>query len=142
VSLGALGGQPHRTARGQQVPVTEWSAMAQVALIDPADAAAFGVGPADVEHAGYRIVAEALDNAVLHAQARTVVVSMHRNETRLTLQISDDGCGLPARARAEGSGLRRMRERAAACGGAVDVSTGEAGGVEVLVRLPWSGGTV
>jgi len=35
-----------------------------------------------------------------------------------------------------------MRERAAACGGAVDVSTGEAGGVEVLVRLPWSGGTV
>lgn len=111
-------------------------------LIDPADAAAFGVGPADVEHAGYRIVAEALDNAVLHAQARTVVVSMHRNETRLTLQISDDGCGLPARARAEGSGLRRMRERAGACGGAVDVSTGEAGGVEVLVRLPWSGGTV
>ncbi|MCB9438965.1 MAG: hypothetical protein H6523_01730 [Mycolicibacterium sp.] len=38
VSLGALGGQPHRTARGQQVPVTEWSAMAQVALIDPTDA--------------------------------------------------------------------------------------------------------
>ena len=38
VSLGALGGQPHRTSRGQQVPVTEWSAMAQVALIDPTDA--------------------------------------------------------------------------------------------------------
>lgn len=111
-------------------------------LIDPAHAEAFGVGPVDVETAAFRIVAEALDNAVLHAQARTVVVSMHRDVTRLTLQISDDGCGLPMRARVEGSGLRQMRERARACGGEVDVSTGEAGGVEVLVRLPWSGRTV
>ena len=39
VSLGELGGQPHRTARGRDVPVTEWSVMAQVALIDPVEAA-------------------------------------------------------------------------------------------------------
>ncbi len=111
-------------------------------LVEPADAGVFGVGPGETESAAYRIVAEALDNAVVHAQARTVVVSMHRDEAWITLQVSDDGRGMPARARAEGDGLRHMRERAHACGGSVTVATGEAGGVEVLVRLPWAGGTV
>ena len=38
VSLGELGGEPHRTAGGHDVAVTAWSAMAQVALLDPAAA--------------------------------------------------------------------------------------------------------
>jgi hypothetical protein len=35
LSLGELGGQPHRTASGQPIAVTPWSAMAQVAMLDP-----------------------------------------------------------------------------------------------------------
>ncbi|ULN47875.1 hypothetical protein MI170_00335 [Mycolicibacterium goodii] len=35
VSLGELGGEPHRTANGYSIDVTPWSAMAQVALLDP-----------------------------------------------------------------------------------------------------------
>lgn len=38
VSLGELGGDPHRTARGHQIPVTRWSVMAQVVLLDAASA--------------------------------------------------------------------------------------------------------
>ena len=38
LSLGELGGQPHRTAAGQLIEVTAWSAMAQVALLDVASA--------------------------------------------------------------------------------------------------------
>jgi hypothetical protein len=54
LSLGELHGQPHRTSRGQEIEVTAWSAMVQVALADPADAAQlladideFAVGIAD-----------------------------------------------------------------------------------------------
>lgn len=39
LSLGELGGQPHRTAGGQNIAVTAWSAMAQVTMVDPASAA-------------------------------------------------------------------------------------------------------
>jgi GTPase-associated protein 1, N-terminal domain type 2/GTPase-associated protein 1, middle domain len=35
LSLGELGGEPHRTAAGQPITVTAWSAMAQVAMLDP-----------------------------------------------------------------------------------------------------------
>jgi hypothetical protein len=35
LSLGELGGEPHRTASGQPIAVTAWSAMAQVAMLDP-----------------------------------------------------------------------------------------------------------
>jgi GTPase-associated protein 1, N-terminal domain type 2/GTPase-associated protein 1, middle domain len=35
LSLGELGGEAHRTAAGQPIAVTAWSAMAQVAMLDP-----------------------------------------------------------------------------------------------------------
>lgn len=39
LSLGEFNGQPHRTAGGRDIEVTAWSAMAQVALVDPVSAA-------------------------------------------------------------------------------------------------------
>jgi hypothetical protein len=38
LSMGELGGQPHRTPEGRVIPVTPWSVMAQVTLIDPESA--------------------------------------------------------------------------------------------------------
>jgi signal transduction histidine kinase len=49
---------------------------------------------------------------------------------------------MPRRDAPEGPGLRAMRERAIAAGGSVVVGTGEAGGAEVLVKLPWPAATV
>lgn len=40
LSLGELGGEPHRTATGQPIAVTPWSAMAQVVLLEPGSARA------------------------------------------------------------------------------------------------------
>ncbi len=108
-------------------------------LLEPAEDAAFGLGAARVEAAAWRIVAEAIENAVLHAGAGTVVVSVRRTGGTIPLQVSDDGHGL-ARRLIEGPGLRAMRERAAACGGSVTVANGESGGAEVLARLPWPDG--
>lgn len=109
-------------------------------LVEPADEEAFGLGAAVVEAAAWRIVAEAVENAVEHGCAGTVVVSVRQEAGMLTLQVSDDGPGLAAR-RADGAGLRAMRERARGCGGSVAVANGESGGAEVLARLPWPGGS-
>ena len=45
---------------------------------------------------------------------------------------------MPRRDSVEEDAVRAIRERAEACGASVVVNDGEAGGVEVLVRLPWT----
>ncbi len=110
-------------------------------LLDPSDDDVFGVGPDETESAAYRIVQEAVTNAVRHSQGSTVVVSLSRSDDWLRVQVSDDGRGLPSavvRAGKDGRGLVGMRERAAALGGEFSVRTGESGGAELLVTLPWS----
>ena len=106
-------------------------------LLEPGDDAQFGLATQAIEAAAWHITADAIENAVAHAGASTVVVSARRDDASLTVQVSDDGRGMVAGDGAEGLGLRAMRERAQACAGSLTVETGEAGGVEVLVRLPW-----
>lgn len=53
MSVGALHGQPHRTAGGQNIEVTEWSAMTQVVLSDPESAALL---LADIDEISSRVV--------------------------------------------------------------------------------------
>ena len=108
-------------------------------LVEPADDASFGLGAPHTEAAAWRIVAEAIENAVEHACASTVIVSVRRGRGELTIQVSDDGPGL-GRRRADGAGLQSMRQRVAACGGRLSVADGESGGAEVLASLPWPGG--
>src|SRR5215204_6285048 len=90
--------------------------------------------PAAVEVAVYRVVQEALTNVVRHARASTCVVRLAVNE-EVTLQIVDDGVGIPAE-RSAGVGLSSMRERASELGGSCVVERVPEGGTRVLVRLP------
>jgi two-component system, NarL family, sensor kinase len=90
--------------------------------------------PAAVEVAAYRIAVEGLRNAARHAQARRCVIRL-RLDDGLTVEIVDDGNGLPAQARL-GVGIDSMRERAAELGGACLVETAPMGGVRVFARLP------
>lgn len=53
LSLGELGGEPHRTAAGQPIAVTAWSAMAQVAMLDPDS---MGLLLADIDTFGARVI--------------------------------------------------------------------------------------
>jgi signal transduction histidine kinase len=91
--------------------------------------------PAAVEVAAYRIVLEALTNVVRHAKASLCRISVQPAEARLSLEISDNGIGLPAEVRA-GLGLTSMRERAEELGGACSIATQAEGGVRVWVNLP------
>jgi signal transduction histidine kinase len=81
---------------------------------------------------------EALHNAVRHAAARTVSLSLMpvgRRDWELT--ISDDGAGLPAAATqsARGRGLRSMRRRAAEIGAQLTIVAARPSGTVVSLRF-------
>ncbi len=90
--------------------------------------------PAAVEVAAYRITVEAMTNAVRHAGARLCRVRLEAG-AQLTIEVTDDGRGLPVAPRA-GTGIESMRERAAELGGDVVVERGPEGGTRVFARLP------
>ncbi|WP_230421546.1 sensor histidine kinase [Actinomadura soli] len=114
----------------------------------PADAGSAGAGalaaleglPAPVGLAGYRIVQEALTNAVRHSGAATVTVEVRRVPGAVIVQVDDDGSGpAPGSGDPGGNGLRGMRERAASVGGEMTAGPGPAGGFRVWARLPLGG---
>ena len=90
--------------------------------------------PAAVEVAAYRIVVEAVTNAVRHARARCCQVSMSYRDHALAITVTDDGMGLRATG-SQGHGLAIMRERAEELGGTATV-TNSSPGVTVQARLP------
>ena len=92
--------------------------------------------PAAVEVACYRIAQEALTNIIRHAHARTCTVRLTLGES-LSLEITDDGIGLPALFRA-GVGLTSMRERAIELGGTCLIEPMTNGGTRVYAQLPLS----
>ncbi|AQS69695.1 sensor histidine kinase [Streptomyces pactum] len=96
-----------------------------------------GVPPA-VGAAAYRIVQEALTNAVRHAGPKpSVRVEVHAERGALRLAVTDDGTG-PDPHGTPGFGLVGMRERARSVGGTLDAGPrdGGAGGFEVTAVLP------
>ncbi len=90
--------------------------------------------PAAVEVAAYRITQEALMNVVRHAGARTCTVRLSLADV-LTIEILDDGIGLPREHRA-GVGLESLHERAAELGGSCLVEALPDGGTRVVAWLP------
>jgi signal transduction histidine kinase len=91
------------------------------------------VGPA-VDHAGYRIVQEALTNVARHSAASRARVSVRRDAATIEIEVRDDGVGADG---AEGGhGLRGMAERAHALGGTLDAAGDPDRGFTVRARLP------
>jgi signal transduction histidine kinase len=83
----------------------------------------------------FRIVQEATTNALRHAQATRVSITGCEFRGLYVLRIADNGIG-PQPVRADASGLRNMRERAAMVGGAFEFGPGPDGGCEVVARIP------
>jgi signal transduction histidine kinase len=95
--------------------------------------------PSGVELSVYRIVQEALTNALKHADPTHVTVTLAFRDGRLELEVVDDGP--PARGTATtGQGIVGMRERVALLGGKLETGEREGGGFRVAAQLPISGG--
>jgi signal transduction histidine kinase len=104
----------------------------EIALPDPLPA----VDP-QVELATVRIAQEGVTNALRHAEARRAVVRVAVEAGHLVVAVDDDGrSGNPPALGASGHGLRGMAERAAACGGRLDLARSELGGWSVRATLP------
>ncbi|WP_369180125.1 histidine kinase [Streptomyces mutabilis] len=93
--------------------------------------------PPAVGAAAYRIVQEALTNAVRHAGPEpSVHVEVHAEQGAVRLSVTDDGTG-PDPAGTPGFGLVGMRERARSVGGTLDAGPRDGGaGFEVTAVLP------
>jgi signal transduction histidine kinase len=92
--------------------------------------------PAGIELSAYRIVQEALTNALKHAGDARAEVHVRYGRESLELEIVDDGAGGAARAASGGHGLVGMRERVALYGGRLDAGRRASGGFSVRVLLP------
>jgi two-component sensor histidine kinase len=83
---------------------------------------------ADVRRQLYLIFKESIHNVARHSGAKRVDVELDGVKGRLTLKVTDDGKGFDAASEHEGHGLRSMRKRAAAMGGAVALVSSPGGG--------------
>jgi signal transduction histidine kinase len=85
----------------------------------------------------YRIAQESVNNAVKHSRAKTVTIGLSQFEGAITLEISDDGQGLPKNGtRGRGLGLGVMRHRANVIGAELTISSKRGEGVNVRCVLP------
>jgi signal transduction histidine kinase len=98
---------------------------------------------AAVEATAYFVVAETLTNALKHARAEQIRVTMKHDHEQLRVEIVDDGIGGAASDVAvtgavtdSGSGLRGLRDRVTALGGELAVRSAPGAGTSVTAVIP------
>lgn len=123
-----------------QLPILVDAARSAGTTVRIADSLDGAVLPSAVDQAAYRIVQEALTNAMKHAPGQPVDIAVRADPSTLDVSVRNPA---PALANSAGSansegahrGLMNMRERAAALGGSFAAGP-EAGGWAVRARLP------
>jgi signal transduction histidine kinase len=141
----ALDLRPTMLDRLGLIPTLQWFARQQARYSGcevTVEADAFPVDlPSDLLIAGFRIVQEAVSNAVRHAKAHRIEILARYRPDQIELQVNDDGEGFdPERAAAEqeprfGLGLVGMRQRAQDAGGNVSIQSKPGTGTTVLATL-------
>ncbi len=95
----------------------------------------------DLELAVFRVVQESLTNILRHSGSKRAAIRMWRETGEVTLEIQDEGKGIPAEQLAEvqsgmsGFGIRAMRERLHPFGGELQIESRE-GATRVVVKIP------
>ena len=117
----------HLAATTGENPRAEFCSAGRVMVTDPEIAQLF-----------YLLVHEAVDNARRHAEATRLTISLAGDDRRVTLEISDDGCGfLPTDER---RGLAMMRWHAAQAGAefTVDSRSGHGTTIRCVVKADFT----
>src|SRR5437899_749710 len=100
--------------------------------------------PGAIETTLYRIVQEALTNAVKHAEAKNLWIRAWKENLALCCSVRDDGVGfdpnqLQTSPHRKGLGLIAMQERVSAIGGTLRIESRPGNGTELSIRLPLEG---
>lgn len=93
--------------------------------------------PEPARTAVYRIVQEALQNAIRHASAKKVTIVVRREERRLLIVIQDDGKGFDPKVK-RGLGLLGIQERVSHLNGTFRVESALGRGAILQIELPMS----
>ena len=94
-----------------------------------------------IELTAYRTAQEALTNVSKYAQCSLVRIDLSDAEQVLTLEITDNGCGIAPQALAnpKAFGLRGLQERAKVVGGWLDLSSRSGAGTTIILSIPLNG---
>jgi signal transduction histidine kinase len=130
-----LGPQPGLVSVGSLVAEVERAGL-PVALHVEGETAPL---PRAVELSAYRIVQEALTNALKHAHASRADVTLRYGPDELRIEVRDDGSGGGATSNGPGYGLVGVRERVKIYGGTMTAGTAPDGGFVLDARLPLRG---
>ncbi len=95
--------------------------------------------PRAIDLSAYRIVQEALTNALKHARARHADVTLRYAPDELRIEVRDDGSGDSAQSNGPGYGLVGIRERVKIYGGEMTAGAAASGGFVLDARLPLGG---
>lgn len=90
-----------------------------------------------LENTIYRLVQEALTNAVKHGDARRAIVEVTEDSGELRVNVADDGTGFDPAGPTRGFGLLGMRERVSLAGGRLEIES-DASGSTVVATIPSS----
>ena len=100
--------------------------------------------PPELNTTVFRVIQEAVSNALRHARAGTIRVSLQDEPGALLLAIEDDGIGFDPEAvsqrakRGEHLGLLGMTERVKSAGGTITLDSPPGGGSRITARIPFS----
>ncbi len=94
----------------------------------------------DIQTLVFRVVQEALTNAIKHAEANSITINVIATKSLLMIKVKDDGKGMDMQPSdlANGFGLAAMRDRVMAYGGKLTVSTAANAGCEIKVLVTGS----
>ncbi|GGM82724.1 hypothetical protein GCM10010967_12990 [Dyadobacter beijingensis] len=92
--------------------------------------------PIEIEFNAYSIVLELINNAIKHASASSVVISLKRTDCEIELAVTDDGIGLIDSNAKRGVGLQNIQARLEHLGGAFTSSQQEERGTRFEIKIP------
>jgi signal transduction histidine kinase len=85
----------------------------------------------------YRIVQEAVANAIKHGKPSQILIELSAQDERITLTVNDNGLGLPEQPKQnKGMGISTMNYRASIIGATLTVRRAPNGGTAVVLTLP------
>lgn len=90
----------------------------------------------EIENTVYRLVQEALTNAVKHAEAEHASVEILEADSKVNVKVTDDGSGFETSSPTSGFGLVGMRERVELVDGRLVVDSRAGSGTTIRAELP------
>jgi signal transduction histidine kinase len=84
----------------------------------------------------FRLITEALNNALKHAGANQVSVTLQSENGQVALAVKDNGRGFDLAQASAGMGLQNLRERVSALGGQIEISSQPGSGTRIRVEIP------